>query len=125
MSAPTERPRNLDRLPLRIEGPLARILGAAAGEVTVLPRGAGTCPALRGELARSAPEHLSLVLRVHAPNGVPLAAIAADVAAGARTFETEAVRMLAMEGYSHLAETERRAVEDRVWSRRAYATVGV
>jgi hypothetical protein len=65
---------------------------------------------------------MSIVVRVHARTGVPLAVSSVRLTRGDRAFETPPVTMLAMEGYAHLKPADRRLVEDRVWSRRAYAT---
>ncbi len=116
---------DLERLPLRVEGRLARLLVMEQRELSVLQGGAGELPDLRGVLAHSAPDAVSLVLRVHARNGIPLAQATVDVARGEQAFMTQGLTLFAMEGYSHLPDADRRMVEGRVWSRRAYATASV
>jgi len=94
-------------------------------ELSVMQGEAGELPDLRGVLARSVPDNVSLVLRVHARNGIPLAQATIDVVRGERAFTTQGLTVFAMEGYSHLRDADRRMVEGRVWSRRAYATASV
>jgi hypothetical protein len=116
---------DLERIPLRVEGRLARLLGVGEGNLSVVHGEAGALPDLRGVLARPLPDDVSLVLRVHARNGIPLAQATVDVARGEHAFSTQGLTLFAMEGYSHLSAADRRMVEGRVWSRRAYATASV
>jgi hypothetical protein len=112
----------LEQLPFRVDGPLASALGISAGHLEVRPRGSQDLPALRCVLPRPVRGPLSLVVRVHSKAGIPLAAAPVAIADGDSGFETTSLAMLAMEGYAHLDARERSAVEQRVWSRRAFAT---
>jgi len=76
--------------------------------------------ALRGKLPAPANTEASLLITAHASNGVPLARTSVTVAAGAAEFSADHWTFVGMEGYAHLPETERWAVEQRVWSRRAF-----
>ena len=112
----------MERLPLRVEGRLASVLGVKQGDICLVQGEVGELPALRCELPRPVTADTSIVLRVHASTGVPLATSTVTLSQGDRGFETKRMTLLAMEGYSHLARAERQLVEGRVWSRRAYAT---
>ncbi len=112
----------MELLPFRVESRLARALGIREGDLSVVLGEAGKLPSLRCELQRPVAANVSLVLRVHARSGIPLAFSSVDVSQGDRAFETRGLTLLAMEGYSHLAAADRQLVEGRVWSRRAYAT---
>jgi hypothetical protein len=124
---PTSRVHSVDveRLPFRVEGRLARVLGMQAGDLAVVQGGPDDLPSLRCVLPRPVTGKVSIVLRVHARTGIPLAYSSIEVSPGARGFETRALTLLAMEGYSHLAPADRQIVECRVWSRRAYATASI
>jgi hypothetical protein len=111
----------MERLPFRVESRLAGILGLEEGHLQLLDSH-GSAPALRCQWERPASDDASFVLRVHAGSGVPLASSPVKVARGESAFEARELAFVAMEGYSHLNPIERRQVEDRVWSRRAYAT---
>jgi len=80
-------------------------------------------PMLHGSLVRPLSSPLRLLLRVHSSAGIPLASVIVEVSAGDGSFQTPPLAVLAMEGYAHLAPAARRAVEQRVWSRRAYVSV--
>jgi hypothetical protein len=108
---------------VRLENGLQAVLGTPAGDVEVRSANPEDMPTLRCVLARPATSKASLLLQVHSRAGIPLAAAVVGVAPGDRAFETPPLAMLAMEGYAHLAPGARRAVERRVWSRRAYVTV--
>jgi hypothetical protein len=112
----------MEPLPLRVEGRLARVLGMESGNLSVAPGDPGDLPNLRCVLRHPVTTSLSLVLRIHARSGIPLAYSSVDVSQGDHAFETRGLTLVAMEGYSHLAPAERQIVEGRVWSRRAYAT---
>ena len=51
---------------------------------------------------------------------IALAWVAATLDSGARSFDTPPVTLLAMEGYAHLKDPQRRRVERRVLARRSY-----
>jgi hypothetical protein len=112
----------MEPLPLRVNGPLARVLGLQKGDLSVVQGEPGDLPKLRCVLDRPATTGVSMVLRIHARSGIPLAFCSVEVSRGDHTFETRGLTMFAMEGYSHLAAAERQIVEGRVWSRRSYAT---
>jgi hypothetical protein len=112
----------MEPLPLRVDGRLARLLGIQGGELSVVQGAPGDLPNLRCVLRRPVTTGISLVLRIHARSGIPLAYSSVDVSRGDHAFETRGLTLFAMEGYSHLAPAERQIVEGRVWSRRAYAT---
>ena len=112
----------MERLPLRVESGLAGVLGLKEGQLELLDA-QGAAPAVRCNWERPASADTSFVLRVHATSGIPLATSPVSVFRGDRAFEARQLSFVAMEGYSHLTPVERRQVEDRVWSRRAYATV--
>jgi hypothetical protein len=112
----------LEQIPFRVEKRLAGLLGIQEGQLSIVQGQPGDLPALRCELTEPVETDLSLVIRVHARTGVPLAVSAVSIARGDRAFETKSLTMLAMEGYSHLRPVDRHGVEGRVWSRRAYAT---
>ena len=112
----------MELLPFRVESRLARVLGIEDGDLSVVAGEPGNLPRLRCALRRPATADVSIVLRVHARTGIPLGYSSVDVSRGDEGFETQGVTLLAMEGYSHLALADRQIVEERVWSRRAYAT---
>lgn len=121
--APPPSFARMERLPLRVNPRLAQILGIDAAELQVCELGGA--PSLRCEWQKPSAADQSIVLRIHARTGVPLAETSIRVAQGDRAFETDELAFLAMEGYAHLKSTDRREVENRVWSRRAYATASV
>jgi hypothetical protein len=126
MTATADRPStDIERLPLRLEGRLARILGTEADKVEVIHGTPGELPNLRCVLPRAANASISLVLRVHSAAGIPLVAGSVDVEPGDAEFNTAQLAVLAMEGYAHLTAADRHAVEARVWSRRAFATASL
>jgi hypothetical protein len=107
---------------LRMEPQLARVFGPEAPVISVAqPEPVGP-PVLTGVLARPAAADSTVLLRVHAGNGIPLASASVHITRGARSFETRDWVFLAMEGYSHLSPAARQSVERRVWSRRAFVT---
>jgi hypothetical protein len=112
----------LERLPLRLQGRLARVLGMDDGAVDVYFRAEDRRPLLRCVLPRPVSEKVSMIVRVHSAAGIPLASAPIELKVGDQAFEIEHVITLAMEGYAHLTPAERQIVERRVWSRRAYAT---
>ena len=97
------------------------MLGTHAGALSVVQRESGGLPRLRCELQEPVKTSISLVVRVHALNGIPVAYSPVEMSQGDRIFETHDLTLFAMEGYSHLPPAERQIVERRVWSRRAYA----
>jgi hypothetical protein len=109
-----------ERLPWRVEGRLARALGGAA-DLEICPPAPGALPSVRCVLPRAVERKVSLTLRVHSRAGIPLAHASVEVQPGDSGFQTS-LALLAMEGYTHLSQRAREAVERRVWSRRAYAT---
>src|SRR5262245_34080324 len=109
-----------ERLPLRVEGRLARTL-AVPNHLEVCADTKATLPKVRGVRTVPARTKVSLVLRIHSASGIPLAHASVDLQPGDRSFETP-VAALAMEGYRHLSPAARRGVESRVWSRRAFAS---
>jgi hypothetical protein len=111
----------MELLPLRVEKGLERVLGIQQSDLAVVA-GPENLPRLRGELPRPIVADVSIVFRVHARTGVPLAYSRVNLSRGDRAFETPSMTLMAMEGYAHLAPAERLLVEGRVWSRRAYAT---
>jgi len=111
-----------ERLPLRVEGRLASLLGMKAGDLQVCPGDPDELPTLRLALPRPVTVKVSLVVRVHSRSGIPLASAAIEMNPGDQAFETPRLTVLAMEGYAHLSRAERQLVERRVWSRRAFAT---
>ncbi len=111
-----------DRLPLRLEGRLMSLLGMNTGYLEICSGDPEELPTLRCVLPQPVAERVSLVVRVHSRAGIPLASVAVEMNPGDQAFETPRVALLAMEGYAHLNRAERRAVERRVWSRRAFAT---
>jgi len=121
MTADEIRSARGPRLPLRVEGRLAELLGADGVDLLLVDRD-DELPALRGAFGRAVPGDVCILLRVHARSGIPLAHARVTVARGEHAFETRDLTVYAMEGYAHLKAVERRAVEARVWSRRAYAT---
>lgn len=112
----------MELLPFRVESRLARVLGVQEGDLSVVQGEPGALPGLRCELRRPVTANVSIVLRVHARTGIPLAYSSVDVSRGDQGFETRGLILFGMEGYSHLAPAGRQIVEERVWSRRAYAT---
>ena len=112
----------MELLPFRVESRLASVLGIKEGDLSVVLGEPGNLPGLRCELQRPVAANVSIVLRVHARTGIPLAYSSVDISRGDHTFETRDLTLFAMEGYSHLAPADRQIVESRVWSRRAYAT---
>jgi len=112
----------MEQMPFRVEGALARVLGMPAEGLFVVLGEPGELPSLRCVLQRPVTTDVSMVLRVHARTGIPLASLSVDMSRGDQVFETRGLTLLAMEGYSHLAAADRQAVESRVWSRRAYVT---
>lgn len=115
----------MERLPVRVEGRLARLLGMQAGDLSVVHGEPEDLPGLRCVLERPVAASVSIVLRVHTRTGIPLTHSSIEMSAGSRAFETQALTLLAMEGYSHLSRADRQIVEGRVWSRRAYATASI
>jgi len=115
-------PGEIDILPFRVEGRLARVLGVHDARLAVIEGSAGSLPTLECPLPSPMQNDVTLVVRVHAANGIPLAAAAVALRSGDRMLHARDLTLLAMEGYGHLAPADRRAVESRVWSRRAYAT---
>lgn len=80
-------------------------------------------PTVRLELSCRADANVSLRVSVRSKAGIPLASAIVDVRAGDDTFIAGPLSVLAMEGYAHLKPQDRRAVEQRVWSRCDYVTV--
>jgi hypothetical protein len=111
---------DMERLPWRVEGRLARALGGPA-HLEVCSQAPGTLPIVRCVLGRPVMTKVSLTVRVHSRAGIPLAHASVDVNPGDSGFQTT-LALLAMEGYSHLGRRAREDVERRVWSRRAYAS---
>jgi hypothetical protein len=112
----------MDRLPMRIESRVSRVLGLRQGDLEIWPGTPGELPNLRCVLPRPATAKASLVLRVHSRAGIPLASGSIDVHPGDQMFETS-LAVLAMEGYAHLGRADRRLIEERVWLRRSFATL--
>ena len=112
----------MDTLPFRPERRLARALGVQTASLEICTRTTGELPNLRCVLPQPVRETVSLVLRVHTSAGIPLASAAITMKPGDQVFETPALGLLAMEGYAHLGQDERRAIERRVWSRRSFVT---
>jgi hypothetical protein len=111
----------MERLPLRLDERLARRLGCTTADLHVQADAAGSRPSIRCILPRPAREAASFVLRVHSRAGIPLAMAPVSMNFGEQEAAAGQLTILAMEGYAHLAEPERLAVEQRVWSRRAFA----
>ena len=110
----------IERLPLRLDGSLQTVFGVDGATIELrFPAGDGL-PTLRCDLPRAVRSAVSVILRVHSRAGIPLAWAAATIDAGARSFDTPPVRLLAMEGYAHLKDPQRRGVERRVLARRSY-----
>jgi hypothetical protein len=108
---------DIERLPWRVERSLARLLELPDYvEVSRTPERSS----LRCVLARPSTVTISLVLRVHSQSGIPLASASVAVRPGDSSFEAP-VALIAMEGYTHLSPRARHEVENRVWSRSAYA----
>jgi hypothetical protein len=109
-----------ERLQWRVEGRLARVLGGPA-DLEICPHAPGARPTVRCTLPKAVERKVSFTVRVHSRAGIPLAHASVDVQPGDSGFQTP-LTLLAMEGYTHLGQRARDAVERRVWSRRAYAT---
>jgi hypothetical protein len=104
--------------------------------VSLLPR--GTLPAalgvddqqqtdgipwLRCQLRAAAPAPVGLLLRIYNRAGIPIIEGRAELEAGATEAVFREVRALGIEGYAHRSAAERAQVAERVWQRRAYATL--
>jgi hypothetical protein len=109
-------------LPFRLAPQLARVFGTEAPVISIAQSDPEAPPRLTGVLTRPAAADGTVVLRVHAGNGIPLASASVQIARGALSFETRDWVFIAMEGYSHLSPAARQSVERRVWSRRAFVT---
>jgi hypothetical protein len=112
----------MDRLPFRVENRLVAALGIREEDFSVVPAESGGLPRLHCLLRRPASHDVSILLRVHTRMGIPVAFSAVDISRGDKSFETQSLTLMAMEGYSHLGPVERLAVEARVFSRGAYVT---
>lgn len=111
---------DIERLPWRVDGRLARALGGP-DHLEVCTQAPGALPIVRCVLARPVAARVSLTVRVHSRAGIPLAQASVDVNPGDSGFETT-LALLAMEGYTRLGRRAREEVQRRVWSRRAYAS---
>ncbi|MGH2524557.1 MAG: hypothetical protein ACRDH2_18785 [Anaerolineales bacterium] len=85
----------------------------------------GGLPWLHGELEAAAPKPLVLLLRVHNRAGIPLVEGHCQVRAGQRQVTFRDLRPLGIEAYAHKPEAQRIEVAQRIWSRRAYASLAV
>ena len=110
-------------IPVRLEQGLQRMLAGQydSGSLQAAPDGA--TPAFRYELKRPAGAALSLMVCVRSNAGIPLASAVVDLRPGDDAVVVPTLPLLAMEGYAHLKPEDRRAVESRVWSRRAFVTL--
>lgn len=113
----------MDRLALRLCGQVSPFFAGTAPELVVVPREKNRPPRLRGVLWQPASRLICCDLRVHSGNGIPLAFAAAQIAPGEQTFESLDLTFLGLEGYAHVSDLERRDIEDRMWARRAFATL--
>src|SRR6185503_17147084 len=77
-------------------------------------------PWLCGELENRAPRELTLRLQIHNNAGIPIIEGQGRIEAGQKQIIFSELRMLGIEAYTHLSETERRSIGQRVWSRYAY-----
>lgn len=109
-----------DLLPLRMAPRLARVLRMGTPAVSIVQP--DWPPTLTGVLLEPVGSKLSFVLKVHAQNGIPLAYAPIEMAPGDHSFAAQALQFMGMEGYAHLAQSDRKPIEDRIWSRRAFAT---
>ena len=115
----------IEQLPWRVDRQLARAIGHQQPTLEVCPVDSDAAlPSLRCVFAQPAAARVSVMVRVHSRAGIPLATAAIDVNKGDREFKAS-LALLAMEGYAHVSTAERRAIHQRVWQRRAYATGSV
>ena len=112
----------MEWMPLRVDSELSRVLGIRTGEVELCQPDPTELPSARVVLPQPATAKAAVLLRVHSLAGIPLASARIEVRPGDRLFESPRMSLVAMEGYAHLRQPERRLVEQRVWSRRAYVT---
>jgi hypothetical protein len=86
-------------------------------------RQSGGLPWLSGELGQAAPASLKLILRVHNRAGIPIVEGQSQIEAGQQQITFTNLHALGIEAYAHKTEAERAEIAQRIWSRRAYATL--
>ena len=112
-----------ERLPLRVGDALDALMGPGAASAELVVGSPDGLPACTCALPRPAQAGASLRVSVRSNAGIPLATAVVDLRAGDRAIVTPPLTLLAMEGYAHLKPADRLAVQQRVWSRRAFVTI--
>ena len=115
----------MELLPLRMTAQLAEACRELSPTVAVSQPDPALAPVVTGVLPRPIEKDTSLVFRVHAQNGIPLASARVPMTRGTVAFDSGPLVFLGMEGYAHLPPADRRAIENRIWLRRAFVTVSL
>lgn len=115
----------LDTLPLPIKEGQNKFIPVNANptELQLTWRSVHSLPGLAGELGITAPGRFKLILRVHNRAGIPIVEGQSYVEIGQRRFVFEELDVIGIEAYAHVSVEERQKIRQRIWSRRAYATL--
>lgn len=80
-------------------------------------------PWLHGSLSRPIRGSARLVLRIHNRAGIPIIEGQYEMTDGQQAFTCSNLLPLGIEAYAHVSEAQREQTAQRIWSRRAYATL--